>query len=924
MRDFRAFVRGEVARLGLPPGREDKIVDEWAAQLEEIYDELRAAGRSDDEAWRDLQRQVPDWPALSEELIDAEPAILRLANPARGPLAKGPMRGVLAALRARATAGLVRDLRASLRQFVREPGFTATVVLTLGLCFGANAAIFAVVHAVLLRPLPVPEPDRIVGMGDVYPTITPNDILSNDVPSYFDRLGALTTLEEQGLFTFWYDTLTIDGVPQEVRGMRVTPSLFRVLRVAPALGRTFTDAEGEIGDEQKIVLSHGLWQRLYGGDPRAVGQSIRLDWTGRPYTIVGVMPRDFSFFDRGYDGHAGGSQGVQFWLPLAFTAEQKSESGRTRYGYFQIGRLRPGASVEQAQAQLDALHAETVRRFPQFDYAGLGMYSAVTPLQEALTRRVRPTLYLLWAGAVFVLLIGAINVANLSLARASRRRRELATRLALGAARWQVTRQLAIESLVPALAGGLAGLAGGAAVLEWLAATGLADLPNATAVRIDAGPAGVVIAASAAVGLLIGIAPASAAGAASIQPMLGDGSRFSSSGRKAAVFRRALVVTQVALSVVLLVAATLLFTSLRHLLGLDAGFRAEGVLTATIFPPPSRYPDPRAVVALEDRVLDRVRAIRGVEAAGITSNIALSGFESPATVSRERSETEGATLVPSIVAVTPGYFEAMATPLRRGRYFAAADRADAMAVAIVDQRLAVRLWPGADPIGRQIYRGDAGPFTVVGVVGDVRLEGLTAGIDSVGTAYFPHAQAPPLRRLRWIAVRSDVEPAAMVRTLRAALLDVDPALPISDVQTMGERTARSLASQRLAAALAAMFAAVALLLSMLGVYGVLTHLVAGRTREIGIRLALGSSVPGVFRLVLGEGLVLVGTGLAIGLAGAVAAAGALKGLIFGVQPTDPRFLLAVAVATGCVALLACAAPARRATRVNPVEVLSAP
>jgi len=905
MRDFKAFVRGEVARLGLPPQREQKIVDEWADQLEEIYLGLRADGLSDHEAWRELQRQVPDWHALSAELLDAEPVILRLAPPAEGHVA----------------SGLARDLRDGVRQFVTAPGFCATIVLTLGVCLGANAAVFTVVHAVLLRPLPIPQSDRIVGMGDVYPTITPNDILSNDVPSYFDRRTALSTLEEQGMFTFWYDTLTIEGIPREIRGMRVTPSIFRVLRVEPAAGRTFADDEGEVGNDQKIVISHGLWQQLYGGNPNAIGQTLRLGWTGKAYTIVGVMPPDFSFFDRGYEGHAGDSR-VQFWIPLTFTAAQKSDDGRTRYGYYHIGRVRPDASVEQVQAQLDALHADTVRRFPQFDYERLGMYSTATPLQQALTRPVRRTLHLLWAGAAFVLLIGAINVANLALARSSRRQRELATRVALGAAPAQVARQLLIESMMPALAGGIVGVAVGAGILQWLDAAGLENLPNAGDVRLGGTTIAFVLALSAVVGLIVGIVPASASRSWSLGAVLGDGSRSMSGGRASRLLRRGLVVTQVAVSVVLLVSATLLFTSLRHLLRIDAGFNPTGVLTGTVFPPPSRYPNTPAVIALQDRVLERVRAIPGVEAAGITSNVALSGFENPSTVSRERSEPVDATVVPSVVAVTPGYFEAMGTPLVRGRFFSATDRADTGAVAIVDQSLARRLWPSADPIGHEIYRGGVGPFTVVGIVRDVRLESLASSIDPIGTAYFPHSQTPPMRRLRWIAIRSAVEPSLMVRSLRAALLEIDPLLPLSDVQTMSDRVALSLVSQRLAAALATMFASVALFLSMLGLYGVLTHLVSGRTRELGIRLALGSTVGGVFRLVLREGLLLIGAGLALGLAGAIGAAAVLKGQVFGVQPTDPLLLMGVAIATSAIALVACLGPARRATRVNPVEVLS--
>ena len=923
MPDFRAVVRAHIGRLGLPPDREDKIVDEWAVQLEDLYDALRAGGRSDEEAWRELRRHVDAGEAFDDRLLDGEP-VLRLAHARRSPGTARVLRDAAARVRELVTAGVMRDLRAGIRQLVKSTGFSATVVLTLAVCLGANVAIFTVVHAVLLRPLPVPEPDRIVGMGDVYPTVTPNDILSNDVPSYFDRREALTTLEEQGMFTYWFDTLVLDGGPQELRGMRATPSLFRVLRASPALGRTFTDAEGEAGSDRKVILSDALWQRLYGGDPDVIGRSLRLGWTGNLYTIVGVMPREFSFFEQGYDGHDTTAQGIQFWIPLAFTDEQKSERARTRYGFFHLGRLRPGATVEQLQAQLDALHAANVQRFPQFRYAELRMYSLATPLQEALTRGIRRTLFVLWAGAGFLLVIGAINLANLTLARAGTRRRELATRLALGASRLQVARQLLIEALIPSALGGAASLVVGAALLQTLMSGGLANLPNTSDVRIDAVTIGFVAILTLAAGVLTGLVPLAAAGALTINRVLGERNRFATSGRTAQTFRRFLVAAQVGLSVVLLIGATLLVTSLRHLLHVDAGFRAGGVMTATIFPPPSRYPDTPALVAFFDRLLERLRAIPAVEAVGITSNIALSGFESPSSVSAVGRAVEDKPAIPSVVTVSPGYFEAMRTPLIRGRYFADSDREHTMRVAIVDQRLAGRLWPGDNPLGKALLRGDAGPYTVVGVVRDVRFEGLAGTIDSIGTAYFPHTQSPPQRRLRWIAMRSALDPGAMVSALRTALLSLDPDLPIADVQTMTERTNHALVSQRLSMRLATMFGAVALLLSMLGLYGVLASLVATRTREIGIRLALGSTVRGVLRLVLTEGVVLVGIGLALGVAGAAAMAHTLHGIVFGVRPTDPVLLLAVALATGAVALLACVAPARRAMRVNPVDVLSEP
>jgi predicted permease len=916
-----------VAPLELPPERERKVVEEWAAQLEEVYDALVAEGLTDADAWANLQRQVPDWNALGRELLDAEPAITRLVHPGHPPLPGGTKRAVVSSLRESLTSGLAGDLRSGLRLLAHDRSFSATVILTLAICLGANAAIFSLVYSVLLRPLPIPEADRIVGIGDVYPTVTPNDILANDTPSYFDRLEAVTALEEQAMFTFWFDTLAIDGMAEEVRGMRATPSLFRLLRVPPALGRAFTDAEGEIGAERKVILSHGLWQRLYGGDPAVIGRDLRLGWTGQQYTIVGVMPPGFSFFESGYGGHAlVPGQDIQFWIPLAFTPEQKSDRARTRYGFFHVGRLRPGATVELVQAQIDAVHATIVKRFPEFRLAELGMYTVVTPLQEALTRDVRRTLYLLWAAAGFVLLIGAINIANLALARSSVRTRELATRLALGARRFQLTRQLMIEGLIPAGIGGLAAVAVGAGILDALAASGMADLPNAARVEMGSTVVIFVGVVSVLVGILIGLMPSTMAGPVTIRQSLAEGSRSGTDGRAARLFRRGLVVTQVALSVVLLIGAALLLTSLRHLLSVDTGFTAARVTTATIFPPPSRYPDTKAIAALSNRLLDRVRAIPGVEAAGITSNVALSGFASPATVSvAGQSPAPGqAAVVPSVVSITPGYFESMGTPLVRGRYFADSDRNTTLPVAIVDERLAARLWPNEDPIGKSLNRGDLGPYTIVGVVRDVRFEGLAEQAESIGAAYFAHTQAPPLPRLRWLAIKTAMASAAIVRDVRTVLHEIDPDLPLSDVQTMTERTSRSLVSRSLAAGLASLFGFVALFLSMLGIYGVLAYVVARRTREIGIRMALGSTVGGIFRLVFREGLTLIAMGLTLGLSGALALGRTFESQLFGVRPNDPVIFAAVAFVAGGIAVSACVVPALRGTRVDAVGVLTEP
>jgi predicted permease len=436
---------------------------------------------------------------------------------------------------------------------------------------------------------------------------------------------------------------------------------------------------------------------------------------------------------------------------------------------------------------------------------------------------------------------------------------------------------------------------------------------------------GATLGASMLVGVLIGIVPVSVAGRSNLNDVLVMSSRFASGGRTTSQVRRALVVLQVAFSVVLLVGAGVLFASFRHLMAVDAGFDGDRVTTATIFPPPSRYPDARAVVSLSDRLLDSIRGLPGVDAAGMTSNIALSGRTSPATVSAADRETAPgeALVLPSIVSVTPGYFEAMGTRLVRGRLFTSSDREGSVRVAIVDERLAFRLWPNQDPLGKLLRRGDSDRYAVVGVVRNVRFDGLTAPTESAGAAYFPHAQAPATGRLRWIAIKA-TQSASVVPALRLALKNIDPDLPLSDVQTMTERTLGSLVSQRLAMTLAGGFGVVALLVSTLGVYGVLTYLVAQRTREIGIRIAIGSTAGSIFRLVFSEGLVLVVAGLTFGVLGAAALGRVLQAHVFGVTPTDPFVLAVVAGSTAAIALAACVSPARRAARVDPVRVLTAP
>jgi predicted permease len=818
---------------------------------------------------------------------------------------------------------LKRDLLTGLRMLGRDRSFSLTVALTLGLCIGANAALFAVVYNVLLRPLPVPEPERLVLMSNIYPKAGAGDSSNSGVPDYFDRRRAVPALEEQALFDHDNVSMGDDGQPARVLVANVTPSYFRLLRVPAVLGRTFTDEEGELGREHKAVLSDSLWRSRFAADEAIVGKDVRLD--GQPYTVVGVMPRSLEAFD----------PGTLLWRPLAFTAEQKSDDARHSNSYWNVGRLAPGASVEQVQAQIDALNAANLERFPQYKELLLnaGFRTVVRGFHDHLVRRIRPTLYLLWGGALFVLLIGGVNVANLALVRARTRLKELATRLALGAARGQLARQLVLESLLLTLGAAAAGLALAALALRGLSAFDLGDLPHGTDIALGAPAALYTLALAALIGVAMGLVPVLSVLPANLTQVLREEGRGTSAGRGARALRRSLVVGQVAFTFVLLAGAGLLFASFRRVLAVDPGFVREGVLSASVVLPQSRYADDDALRRFTDEALRRVRALPGVSAAGATDTIPFGGRNNDSVILAEGYQMKpGESVIsPSSVDVTPGYFEAMGVKLVRGRFFEDADRPDARPVIIVDEKLARRFWPGRDPIGRRLYRPtdindltaitDKTVFlTVVGVIGDVKLHDLTEGDEAVGAYYF--AMAQNTSRLLTFALKTSGRPASLAGGLRAAVASLDPELPLFDVRTMAQRADTALVDRRSPAMLALAFGGVALLLSAVGVYGVLAYLVTQRSKEIGIRLALGSSARAIFELVLREGLLLIGAGCALGVLGALALRRSLDGLLFGVRATDPLVVGTAAALLALVALTACALPARRATRIDPLVVLA--
>ena len=817
----------------------------------------------------------------------------------------------------------LRDLKFGARILWKDRGFAATAILTLAICIGANAAIFTIVNSVLLSPLPVPESDRIMLVSNQYPNAGVGNSPNSGVPDYYDRLRDVDVFEEQAVFSGQGRTLEIDGAPRRVRGMQATPSLFRLLAVGPLIGRPFSEEDGEVGDDQKIILSHGLWQDLYAGSSSALDSEIRL--SGHPFTVVGVMPPDFLFVD----------PEVRFWTPVAFSDEDRSDDNRHSNSWRNVGRLKPGATMEQAQAQVDALNAANMERFPFFrePLENAGFYTRVEPLQEMLVRDVRSTLYLLWGGAFFVLLIGAVNIANLALARSGLRLKELATRLALGAARPQVARQLITESVIVTLLGGVAGLAFGSWILRAFGTLGLDQLPRAGEIQMNGAVVAFTLLIAIVAGVLIGLVPVGSVLRSNLNQVLHEESRSGSTGRGARAIRRSLVVAQVGFAFVLLIGAGLLLASFRELLEVDPGFRPEGVLTASISPPSVRYEGGDELRAFMDRTLEGIRALPGVEAAGSTSNVPFSGNSSDGVIMAEGYVMQpGESLIsPRRLIATPGYFEAMGIGLFRGRFFGAEDTVDSPGAVIVDEWLANKFWAGQDPIGRRMYMpSDPNDLLktdentewlhVVGVVGEVRFDDLAGNRNESGAYYFPYTQSPT--RNVTLTVRTAMNPESLTQTLRARIAGVDPQLPVFNIRTMSERMELSLMPRRASMLLAIGFGTIALLLSAIGIYGVLAYLVTQRTKEIGIRIALGSTAQRIFSMVLREGVLLVGGGLALGLGGMFALRQAVENQIYGVGPTDPTVIFTVAATLGVVAIAACVLPARRATRVDPIITLS--
>lgn len=812
------------------------------------------------------------------------------------------------------------DLKYAWRSLWRSKGFALTVLLTFAVCIAANTALFAIVNSVVLRPLPVPEANSILLMANEYPKAGVIGLNSSSSGDYFDRLKAIKAFESQAMFRPRDQTVEVNALPERIHAMVVTASWFTLLRVSPALGRPFLQEEGEVGREHEVILSHGLWEQLYAGDNSAIGRDLRI--SGQPFKIVGVMPAEFDFID----------PEVRLWMPIAFTAEEKTQHHSNNWTY--IGRLKPGATLEQAQSQVDALNNENLERFPQFKeiLINAGFHTVVKPLQDLLTEGVKKTLYLLWGGALLVLLIGGLNIANLALTRLSLRRKEMATRIALGAGRMQLMRQLILENVGLAVVGGAGGIFLGAGLLRMLSVIGLERMPRAGEVHMDATVIIVSLGLSIGAGLFVGLFPVVSASKIGINDALHEDRHTGTTGKKTRSVRQLLVAVQIGFAFALLMGAALFLTSFRRLLQVDPGFRPEGVVTASVSLPQSKYAKREDWRAFLNRALPAVRAIPGVTRAGATDVIPMGGSHNDEVILAEGYQMKSgeSILSPLLMDVTPGYFEAMGISMLTGRSFDERDNETVPRVVIVDEQLAKHFWPNGDPVGRRMYM-PGNPqdlmkidehttwLTVVGVARTLRYEHMDDKGATVGAFYCPITQDPDLNFTFALKTAGDTDSA--VRALRAEIVRLDPDLAVFDVHSMAERIDLSLAARKTSMVLANAFGGVALFLAMLGIYGVLAYLVAQRTREIGIRVALGSPRGNILKMVLREGLELVGVGLVLGIVGAASMQKAVASEIYGVRALDPVVLVSVMGVVAMVALAACAVPARRALRVDPIVAL---
>jgi putative ABC transport system permease protein len=808
---------------------------------------------------------------------------------------------------------LLQDLRYSLRRLARSPTFTAIVVLTLALGIGANTAIFSAVNAVILRPLPYHEPHRLVTIEHLYPSLDMEAPVS--VPGFLDYEKKGRSFASMAVQSGWQANLTGVGEPVRMQGQRVTGKFFTTLEVPALIGRTIQPGEDAAGREHVAVLSYDAWQRTFGADPGIVGRSLSLN--GESYEVVGVMPSGFrDFFDRN----------TEIWAPLVFRPDQITDEERTHEFLNLTGRLKPGVPLEQAQGEMRTL-AEQLKRDYSDSYApswSLG----VTPLSLQATGDVRPALLVLLGAVGFVLLIACANVANLLLARAAARSKEIAVRTALGATRERLLKQLLTESILVSLAGGAVGLLLAYAGVRAMVAMDIGDLPRSDEIGIDGTVMLFTLVVSLAAGLLFGLAPAIHTATPNLHGALKEGGRGTTADRGSHALRRSLVVTEVALALTLLTGAGLLLKSFARLQGVDPGFEATNLLTFNLALPPIRYRSDTSQAAFFEQALPAIARVPGVTGVGATTVMPFGGNWSTGSFEIEGYQAPENQPGPwgDIRIVTPGFFETLGIPLLRGRYLTDDDRDGSRLVAVIDEEFVRRYWPNEDPVGKRFTFGPPDGVTdttrnewieVVGVVGHTAHEGLDA--DPRLQLYLPYRQVP--QPFLAVAVRTTGHPDRYVNLIRNAVRSVDPDQPISAVSNMEELLSRAVGQRRLSMMLLSLFSGIALVLASVGIYGVMSYSVTQRARELGVRIALGADRGDVLRLVLRQGMRLALLGIGIGLVAALGLTRLIESQLYGVAATDPSTFVLVAGMLTLTALVANLLPAFRAMRTDPAVVL---
>jgi putative ABC transport system permease protein len=809
---------------------------------------------------------------------------------------------------------LLPDLKHGLRVLLKNPGFTAAAIIVLALGIGANTAIFSVVNAVLLRPLPFHDPARLVQVWHVPPakSFPGMTTFAVSAANFIDWQKENHAFDKMTIYTSSALSLTSRDQPEELQGAAVSSDFFATLQARPWLGRAFTTDEDQPGKDHVIILSYGLWNSKFAGNPEIVGHNVKLN--GESYLVAGVMDAKFRFPDF-----------AQYWKPMGWTDKERAVRGEHHYGV--IARLKLDSTLPQAQAEMNTISSRLAEQYPEEDK---GWGAVVVPLREQMVAEVRPSLLILLGAVAFVLLIACANVANLVLAKTLGRRKEVAIRVALGATASRVVQQILAETVLLSLAGGALGLALAHFGIQ-LTVKFLADnLPKSTDVTLDAGVLLFTLALAIATGLLSGLLPALRLTKTNVNDALKQGLGKTDSDSSGGRTRSILVVSEVALSLMLLIAAGLMIRSLWRLSAVDAGFDPHNVLTLTMVVASNKYSRPIDEIAFYDQVLSKVRALPGVTDAGLIDDLPLNDEGSHQPVAIEGQPAPAMSDQPEVDTrtISPGFLTALHISLRRGRDFSAADNGDRPAVAIISESMARRFWPNQDPIGKHLTMS----FTpgkirqIVGIVADVKLTGLDAASSSA-TVYLPMGQTSTSPFGEWspftmqLAVRTVSRPASLTSAVTAAIHSVDTDQPVVDVMTMDDLVDNSLSQRRFSMVLLAAFAALALLLAAVGIYSVLAFTVRRRVREIGIRVALGAEVKDILRLIVTEGMKPALIGLLLGVAGALALGKVLASFIYGIAAYDPLTFAAVATLLAAVALLASIIPAFRAARIEPIRAL---